>query len=83
MKTVKVLVFHPELCEGDGACERACSKVQYFRSDEGGDKSALRVVEGKSGKFECTVCNQCGLCVDNCPEEAIIKVEEKKKANKK
>ena len=74
MKTVKVLVFHPELCEGDRACERACSKVQ-FRSDEGGDKAALRISKGKDGKFECTVCNQCGLCIDLCPILALRRVK--------
>jgi anaerobic carbon-monoxide dehydrogenase iron sulfur subunit len=74
MKTVKVLVFHPELCDPDGACDRACehacSRVQYFRSDEGGDKAALRISKA-NGKLECTVCNHCGLCVDMCPALAL------------
>jgi carbon-monoxide dehydrogenase iron sulfur subunit len=75
MKTVKILVFHPELCEGDLACERACSKVQYFKSDEGGEKAALRITKTKEGKYECTVCNQCGLCVDLCPVQALRRVK--------
>lgn len=75
MKTVKVLVFHPEQCEGDGACERACSKVQYFKSDEGGEKSALRIARDEDGKFECTVCNHCGLCIDLCPVLALKRLK--------
>jgi carbon-monoxide dehydrogenase iron sulfur subunit len=75
MKTVKVLVFHPELCDGDRACERACSMVQYFKTDEGGEKSALRIVKGKDGKFECTVCNHCGLCIDLCPVMALKRLK--------
>lgn len=74
MKTVKVIVFHPERCEPDGdcarACEHACSKVQYFRSEEGGDKAALRILS-ENGKPKCTVCNHCGLCIDMCPALAL------------
>jgi anaerobic carbon-monoxide dehydrogenase iron sulfur subunit len=49
--------------------------VQYFKSDEGGDKSALRITEGKDGKYECTVCNHCGLCVDLCPVLALRRLK--------
>jgi anaerobic carbon-monoxide dehydrogenase iron sulfur subunit len=74
MKTVKIIVFHPELCEPEGACQRACehacSQVQYFRSDEGGEKAALRISQ-ENGKPQCTVCNHCGLCIDMCPTVAL------------
>ena len=40
-KKVKVLKFYPDKCDGGLACEQACSKV-HFKSDEGGDKSAIR-----------------------------------------
>jgi anaerobic carbon-monoxide dehydrogenase iron sulfur subunit len=75
MKTVKLVVFHPELCKGGSTCphlcERACSKVQYFRSEEGGHKAALRITTDKDGNPACTVCNQCGLCLDICPVLAL------------
>jgi len=68
--TVKVIRFYPERCEGDHACERACSKV-HFKVEEGGEKSAIRISKGKDGKWECTVCNHCGLCMDLCPVLAL------------
>ncbi len=43
-KTVKILKFHPEKCEGGKGCERACSQV-HFKTDEGGDKSAIRIIK--------------------------------------
>jgi carbon-monoxide dehydrogenase iron sulfur subunit len=69
-KTVKIIKFHPDRCEGDGACERACSKV-HFKTQDGGEKSAIRITKGKDGKYECSVCNQCGLCIDMCPVLAL------------
>jgi Fe-S-cluster-containing hydrogenase component 2 len=59
-KTVKILKFHPEKCDGGLGCEKACSQV-HFKSDEGGDKSAIRI------------CNQRGLCIDVCPVGAITR----------
>jgi len=68
-KTVKILKFHPEKCDGDLVCEKACSKV-HFKSDEGGDKSAIRILkDGKS--YKMLVCDHRGLCIDICPVGAI------------
>ena len=67
--TVKVIVFHPEKCNGCLACEKACSKV-HFQSGDGGVRSAIRV-SGKKGAFKATVCNQCGLCIDVCSVGAL------------
>jgi len=64
MKTAKVLRFHPERCKGDRECERACSNV-HFKTKDGGQKSAIRIVE-VDGRYEMTVCNHCGLCMDMC-----------------
>ena len=70
-KTVKVLKFHPEKCEGDKACERACSMV-HFKTEDGGDKSAIRILkDGDSYKMH--VCDQRGLCLDMCPVGALTR----------
>ncbi len=65
----KVIVFHPEKCKGHMDCEVACSQVQ-FKDDTGGDHSAIRIIKN-NGKYEMTNCNQCGLCIDMCPVQAI------------
>ena len=69
MGRVKVLVFHPERCKGDRSCERACSMVMH-KNDKGGEYSALRIIE-HDGVFSMTDCNQCGLCIDLCPVQAL------------
>lgn len=70
-KKVKILKFHPEKCDGGLGCEIACSQV-HFKSDEGGDKSAIRILkDGKTYKMD--VCNQCGLCIDMCPVGALTR----------
>jgi len=69
--TVKILKFHAEKCDGGLACEKACSQV-HFKSDEGGEKSAIRIIkDGDSYKMH--VCNQRGLCIDVCPVGAITR----------
>jgi len=70
IKSVKILKFYPEKCEGDKACEKACSQV-HFKSDEGGDKSAIRIIQDKNGKYKMHVCDQRGLCLDMCPVGAL------------
>ena len=62
---VKILKFHPEKCDGGLACERACSKV-HFESDEGGNKSAIRILKD-GNSYGMHVCDQRGLCLDMCP----------------
>ena len=69
LKTVKILKFLPEKCDGELDCEKACSKV-HFKSDEGGEKSAIRIIkDGKSYKMH--VCDHRGLCIDMCPVGAL------------
>lgn len=70
-KTVKILKFHPEKCDGGLLCEKACSKV-HFKTDESGDKSAIRIIKDKEGKtYKMHVCDQRGLCLDMCPVGAL------------
>ncbi|MDD5724179.1 MAG: 4Fe-4S binding protein [Syntrophales bacterium] len=70
MAKVKVIVFHPDRCKGDLECEKACSNV-HFKTKDGGEKSAIRIVRDKAGTFRAMVCNQCGLCIDMCPPQAL------------
>ena len=69
--TVKILKFYAEKCNGCLECEKACSKV-HFKTDEGGDKSAIRVYKTDKS-YEMQVCNQCGLCIDMCPVGALTR----------
>jgi Fe-S-cluster-containing hydrogenase component 2 len=70
-KTVKILKFHPEKCEGGLGCEKACSQV-HFKSDEGGEKSALRIIKD-GNSYKILVCDHRGLCIDMCPVGAITR----------
>jgi len=72
LKTVKNLKFHSEKCNGCKECEKACSQV-HFKSDEGGDKSAIRILKDKNGKYKMHVCDQRGLCLDMCPVGALTR----------
>lgn len=69
MNTVKIIRFDPKKCKGHFDCEKACSQIQ-FKSDEGGEKSAIRIIK-EEDQYEMTNCNQCGLCIDLCPVQAI------------
>lgn len=73
MGTVKILKFYPEKCGGDMECEVACSNV-LFRTDEGGEKSAIHILDTDNG-YEMTVCNHCGLCIDVCPVLALKRLK--------
>jgi len=70
-KTVKILKFHPEKCDGSKGCEIACSKV-HFKTEDGGGQSAIRIIK-KGNSYEMDVCNQCGLCIDICPVGALTR----------
>lgn len=69
METVKIVRFHPEKCKGHHACEIACSRIMH-QNDKGGDWSAIRIIKTEE-KWVMTNCNQCGLCIDVCPVQAL------------
>ena len=67
---VTLKAFH-ELCSGCNTCRLACA-IENFR-EINPDKSLLRI-EGRfpaPGDYRIHLCDQCGECADNCPEEAI------------
>lgn len=73
MATAKVLSFDSAKCKGHLDCTRACSQV-HFKSDEGGARSALKIIKGDDG-YSIEVCNHCGLCMDMCPVQALKRLK--------
>ena len=70
-KTVKILKFHPEKCDGCLTCEQACSQV-HFKTEEGRDKSAIKIIK-QGDSYKMHVCDQRGLCLDMCPVGALTR----------
>jgi len=71
---VYLTVIH-ERCSGCGTCRLACA-VQIF-GQVNPSLSLLRI-EGRfpaPGDYRIHLCDQCGVCADNCPEEAIESVD--------
>ena len=77
---MKVLVFNPDLCDGQRGCEETCS--QSWFKEVNPDKSAIRIAGTPSrsggvddldrhGRFLANFCNQCGQCIDVCPTLAL------------
>ena len=67
---MKLKVFH-EKCSGCNTCRLACA-IQNFQ-EVNPAKSVLRI-EGRfpaPGDYHIHLCDQCGVCADNCPEDAI------------
>ncbi|MCF8104775.1 MAG: 4Fe-4S dicluster domain-containing protein [Desulfohalobiaceae bacterium] len=60
-----------ENCSGCRTCLLACSIVNFEETNPA--KSVLRI-EGlfpDPGRYRVRLCNQCGLCAEACPVEAI------------
>ena len=70
-KTVKILKFHAEKCNGCLECEKACSQV-HLKTKDGGEKSAIRI-EKVDKRYTMHVCDQRGLCLDMCPVGALTR----------
>lgn len=67
---MKLKAFH-ENCSGCGTCRLACA-IENFQ-EVNPSKSVLRI-EARfpaPGNYRIHVCDQCGVCADNCPEDAI------------
>ncbi len=59
-------------CSGCRLCQLFCALVHF--SENNPAKGALRItgIFPDPGQYTVTVCDQCGLCAEECPEEAII-----------
>ena len=67
---VKLKAVH-ENCSGCGTCRLACA-IENFR--EVNPARALLRIQGRfpaPGAYHIHLCDQCGVCADNCPEDAI------------
>jgi ferredoxin len=68
--TVELIAIHDN-CSGCGTCRLACA-IRNFQ-EVNPSKSLLRI-EGRfpaPGNYRIHLCDQCGVCADNCPEDAI------------
>lgn len=60
-------------CVGCHICELTCSNVNFNVNNP--RKSAIRITKiSELEGFHIAVCNQCGKCARECPEEAIALV---------
>ena len=65
------LIAINENCSGCGTCRLACAITNFQEVNP--SKSVLRI-EARfpaPGKYRVHLCDQCGVCADNCPEDAI------------
>lgn len=65
------LIARHENCSGCGTCRLACSITNLREVNP--SKSLLRI-EARfpaPGDYRIHLCDQCGVCADNCPEDAI------------
>ena len=70
---MKILHFEKELCIGCHSCEEACATL-YFKTPDI-TKARLKIVERVDDFNEAILCNQCGECIDVCPEDALYKAK--------
>ena len=67
---MELIAIHDN-CSGCGTCRLACA-IRNFQ-EVNPAKSLLRI-EGRfpaPGNYRIHLCDQCGVCADNCPEDAI------------
>lgn len=68
------LAVRDELCSGCRVCELVCALQNH---KENNPKLATLQIIGhfpKPGRYEVRVCDECGICRDVCPVEAIYDV---------
>jgi len=67
---LKLKAFN-EKCSGCGTCRLACA-IENFQ--EVNPSRAVLRIEARfpaPGDYRIHLCDQCGVCADNCPEDAI------------
>ena len=65
----KYIKTYSDKCIGCHACESACSTL-YFKEDNA-TKSCIRITM-KDPAMDMNVCNQCQVCVQVCPTQALF-----------
>lgn len=68
---MKYLVSKEALCTNCGQCEEICAAA--YKKTKEKELSCIRIeaVSGQSPTIK--VCNQCGVCIDICPVQAIYR----------
>ena len=66
------LTVKEERCSGCNVCRMVCT-MENFKAVQ--PSMALLKIKGQfpdPGTYKIAYCNQCGICAETCPEEAII-----------
>lgn len=66
---MKFLKTYDEKCKGCNICVETCSSL-YFKVKDS-EKSRIIVEKREPGIFHLIACNQCGVCVAECPVTAL------------
>lgn len=68
---MKGLILDHDKCTGCSLCELICALTHFQENNP--KKAAIRIKRKfpDPGAFEIQVCNQCGHCLEVCPQKAI------------
>ncbi len=69
MPVVKRLFGDGSKCVGCNICMMTCPMVNF--GEEKLSKSKIKIIDNDPNGFRINVCNNCGICMWNCPENAI------------
>ena len=67
---LKLLEKKEARCIACGRCEEICANAYFKQQDR--DKSCIQISQSQDGN-NINVCNQCGVCIDICPVEALYR----------
>ena len=69
------LAVREERCSGCRTCELVCSMHNFLQPNP--KRAAVRVSGAfpAPGKFSVAICDQCGVCAEICPVEAIKEID--------
>jgi ferredoxin len=67
---VELSAIH-ENCSGCGTCRLACTITNFQEVNPSKSLLGIEALFPAPGKYRIHLCDQCGVCADNCPEDAI------------